>query len=153
MSELLTEWNKLAFTKRGKTLQESMQLSALEAKYKGEDRGPGVAFEEQIEAGTNGGISCGWTGTGWVCSFRDGCCVAPIEDSYERDIVELYISISGDQFYCYLLNNTNPCIVASSEEVLIRKLNTLLSSGMLPFENEDAAHAYTNSQGIQRPPY
>lgn len=152
MSKLLKEWNKLAFTKRGKTLQESVQSSELESKYY-DTRGPGDALEKEIELGTNGAIGCGWTGVGWVCDFRDGCCVEPIEDSWVRDIVELYISVDGDQFYCYLLNNRAPCIAASSEQDLIDQLNLFVSSGVLPFQTEEDAHAYTKQQGLQRPPY
>ena len=154
MSKLLKEWNKLAFTKRGKTLNESMGMQTLDEKYiDSHGSAAGDAFEKEIEAATNGAVECGWTGVGWVCGFRDGCCVEPIVDSWERDIVELYISIDENKFYCYMLNNRLPCIVANSEQDLISQLNGLVSSGVLPFQTEDDAHAYTEQQGLQRPPY
>ena len=148
MSELIKSWNRLAFSKGTRLINEARNPGTLEDKYIYNKELDGDEFSNRLETEVQG-FQSGWTGSGWICGFNGGITIDPIEDSWTRDVVDIYISVDGDSFYCYLINNRSPFIVASTEEDLISQLNSFAS--FVPFQNEDAAHEYTDQQGLPRP--
>ena len=148
MSKLLKKWNRLAFSNGTRLMNEARNPGTLEDKYIYNKELSGDDFSRRLEAEVRG-FQSGWTGSGWICGYDGGITIEPIEGSWERDIVDVYISVDGDSFYCYLINNRSPFIIATSEEDLISQLNSFASS--VPFKTEDDAHAYTSQQGLKRP--
>ena len=132
MSKLIKErWLRLAFANDSTTvITENVSEQEIEQ------------LARQITGHFLEHIDCTPHWGGLICSVNNMVEEYP-DDAQFRDLIDLWINVSEGRYECYFFNSRTPCLVSSTPEELISKLETFWN--MCPFPNEDAVHAWTES--------